>query len=64
MDIIEDGMDLEKFKKIDSFEVFIKDIKNILFQDKYNIEFINEIRSNIIHFITSILEVPNLNILI
>ena len=61
MDIIEDGMDLERFKKIDSFEVFIKTIKNILFQDKYNIEFLNEIRSNIIHFITSILEEKNCN---
>ena len=58
---IENGKDLEKYKNIDSFEFFIKNIKNILLNEKYNSKFINEIKSNIIHFITSILEEKNCN---
>ena len=61
LDIIEDGGDLNKYKKIDSFEVFIKSIKSILFNEKHNSKFINELKSNIIHFITSILEEKNSN---
>jgi len=51
----------EKFRKADSFEFFIKNIKSILFEEKNNYKFINEIRINLIHFITSILEEKNCN---
>ena len=55
------NINLEKHKKVDSFEFFIKNIKNILFQEKYNLELINKIRVNIIHYITALLEEKNCN---
>ena len=58
---IEDGENLDKYKKIDSFENFVRTIKNILFNQNHNSKFINELKSNIILFITSILEENNCN---
>ena len=55
------NINLEKHKKIDSFEFFIKNIKNILFHEKYNLELINKLRIIIIHYITSLLEEKNCN---
>jgi len=52
---------IEQFRQADSFEFFIKNIKSILFEEKNNYNFINEIRINLIHFITSILEEKNSN---
>ena len=52
---------IDKYKNIDSFENFVKTIKNILFNEKRNSKFINELKSNIIFFITSILEENNCN---
>ena len=61
IDIIKDVGDLGKYKKIDSFEVFIKSVKIILFNEKHNSKFINEIKYIIINFIISILEEKNNN---
>ena len=54
------GIDIEKFKKNESFENFIKFIANILFQEN-NTKLIHEIKKNLIYFITSILEEKNDN---
>ena len=51
----------EKLGIINSFEFFIKNIKSILFEEKNNYTFINNIRINLIHFLTSILEEKNSN---
>jgi len=56
VEIIGENVNFEKHKKVDSFEFFIKNIKNILFQEKYNLELINKLRINIIHYITALLE--------
>ena len=68
MDLIKAKEDNENYeyneksnRKVDSFEFFIKNIKSILFEEKNNYKFINEIRINLIHFITSILEEKNCN---
>ena len=61
VDIIGVNINFEKHKKLDSFEFFIKNIKNILFQEKYNLELINKLRINVIHYITALLEEKNCN---
>ena len=61
LNALEDMEDLEQYKKIDSFEFFIKNIKTILFNENYNSSFINKLKKNLMHFITSILEEKNCN---
>ena len=61
VDILGKGFDPEKFKKTESFEIFTKSIIKILFEEKYDIKLIYEIKNIIMHYITSILEEKNCN---
>ena len=61
VDILGKGFDPEKFKKTESFEIFTKSIINILFEEKYDLKLIYEIKNIIMHYITSILEEKNCN---
>ena len=61
LDILGKGFDPEKFKKTESFEIFTKSIINILFEEKYDLKLIFEIKNIIMHYITSILEEKNCN---
>jgi len=61
VDILGKEFDPEKFKKTESFEIFTKSIVNILFEEKYDLKLIYEIKNIIMHYITSILEEKNCN---
>ena len=56
IEMLGEGIDLEKFKKNESFEIFIKNIVNILFQENNNIQLIKEIKRDLMLYIISILE--------
>ena len=61
VEIIGDGIDFQNFKKNESFEIFIKNIVNILFQENNNIKLINKIKNDLMHYIISILDENNNN---
>ena len=55
LEMIGCGVVIEKYKTNESFEVFIKTITNILFQEN-STKFILELKNSLIHYINSILE--------
>ena len=61
IDILGKEFNNEKYKNVESFEIFIKNIVSILFEEKCDLKLINEIKNNIMHYITSILEEKNCN---
>ena len=61
INIIGGGIDLENYKYNESFEVFIKIIADIIFQEKNDLVLINEIKNNLMYYVTSILEEKNYN---
>jgi len=61
IEIIKNKEDFDKNQKVDSFEFFIKYIKNIIFHEINDSSLINKIRMKIMYYITSILENKNCN---
>ena len=61
VDILGENFQYEKYKKNESFEVFIKNVVKILFEEKYDLKLINEIKNCLMHYFTSILEEKNCN---
>ena len=61
VDILGKEFDPDKYKKTESFEIFTKSIIKILFEEKYDLKLIYEIKNIIMHYITSILEEKNCN---
>ena len=61
VDILGENFEAEKYKKNESFEVFIKNVVKILFEEKYDLNLINEIKNCLMHYFTSILEEKNCN---
>ena len=61
VDILGEHFEAEKYKKNESFKVFIKNVVKILFEEKYDLILINEIKNCLMHYFTSILEEKNCN---
>ena len=61
IEIIKNKEDFDKNKKGDSFEYFIKNIKNIIFHEINDSSLINKLRMKVMYYITSILEEKNCN---
>ena len=61
VDILGEDFEPVKYKKNESFEVFIKNVVKILFEEKYDSKLINEIKNCLMHYFTSILEEKNCN---
>ena len=61
VDILGKDFEAEKYKKNESFEVFIKNVVKIVFEEKYDLKLINEIKNCLMHYFTSILEEKNCN---